>query len=276
MSEPDARRGETDRTRPNDDAQDRCVALLLAGGSGKRLGLNRPKAFVPLAGRPLVAWSLLALAQHPRVTDVLVVVPPGWENRFHAEVLAAIPGELHHAMHKIWGVVPGGAHRQDSARLGLEAACGILPACAPALVLVHDAARPIVPPELITRVIDRLRASPGSANAPRAAVVPVIEVSDTLKEVDGAEGRIRRTVPRAGLWRAQTPQGFELNALLEAHQEARAAGFVATDDAMLYEWRGWPVEAVPGATINVKVTERTDLAWVEAWIRRGSGAGGEP
>lgn len=259
---------------------DRCIGLILAGGSGKRMGMDRPKAFVPLAGRALVSWSLIAFVRHPEVTDVLVVVPPGWEDRFREEALAAIPPALHPAMKKIWGVVPGGPHRQDSTRLGLEAACGILPACATALVLVHDAARPLVSPALITRVVTRLRAGNPAGEMPRPGVIPVVAEPDTLKEIAeiGADavGRVRRTVPRAGLWRAQTPQGFELHALLEAHQAARAEGRTATDDAMLFEWRGWPVDAVPGEAANVKITERDDLARVEACLAHGPRAGQEP
>jgi 2-C-methyl-D-erythritol 4-phosphate cytidylyltransferase/2-C-methyl-D-erythritol 2,4-cyclodiphosphate synthase len=264
----------------SDDSGDRCVGLILAGGSGKRMGMNRPKAFVPLAGRALVAWSLIAFARHPDVTDVLVVVPPGWEDRFREAALSAIPRELQPALKKIWGVVPGGAHRQDSTRLGLEAACGILPACAAALVLVHDAARPSVSPELITRVVTRLRAGGESGETPRPGVIPVVAEPDTLKEIaetgTDSVGRVRRTVPRAGLWRAQTPQGFELHALLEAHEAARTEGRTATDDAMLFEWRGWPVDAVPGEASNVKITEREDLARVEAYLAQGLRADGEP
>lgn len=264
----------------SDDAGERCVGLILAGGSGKRMGMNRPKAFVPLAGRALVSWSLIAFARHPDVTDVLVVVPPGWEDRFREEALATIPRELQPALKKIWGVVPGGAHRQDSTRLGLEAACGILPACAAALVLVHDAARPLVSPELITRVVTRLRAGGGSGETPRPGVIPVVAEPDTLKEIaetgTDSVGRVRRTVPRAGLWRAQTPQGFELRALLEAHEAARTEGRTATDDAMLFEWRGWPVDAVPGDAANVKITERADLARVEAYLAQDPRAGTEP
>ena len=260
------------------DAGERCIGLILAGGSGKRMGMNRPKAFVPLAGRALVAWSLIAFVRHPDVTDVLVVVPPGWEDRFREEALAAIPAELHPALRKIWGVVPGGPHRQDSTRLGLEAACGILPACAEALVLVHDAARPLVSAELITRVVTRLRAV-AEPEEPRAGVIPVVAEPDTLKEIAAAGtdvvGRVRRTVPRAGLWRAQTPQGFELRALLEAHASARAEGRTATDDAMLFEWRGWPVDAVAGEAANIKITERDDLARVEAHLAHRPRAGEE-
>jgi 2-C-methyl-D-erythritol 4-phosphate cytidylyltransferase len=263
----------------SDAAGDRCIGLILAGGSGKRMGMNRPKAFVPLAGRALVSWSLIAFARHPDVTDVLVVVPPGWEDRFREEGLSAIPGELHQVLQKIWGVVPGGAHRQDSTRLGLQAACGILSAGSAALVLVHDAARPLVPPELISRVVTRLRAGGGSGETPRPGVIPVVAEPDTLKEIagtgEGAVGRVRRTVSRAGLWRAQTPQGFELHGLLEAHESARAEGRTATDDAMLFEWRGWPVDAVPGEAANVKITEREDLARVEAYLAHGPGSGGE-
>jgi 2-C-methyl-D-erythritol 4-phosphate cytidylyltransferase/2-C-methyl-D-erythritol 2,4-cyclodiphosphate synthase len=250
---------------------ERVLALLLAAGSGARLGRDRPKAFVPLAGRPLVAWSLLALARHPQVTDVLVVVPPGWDESFRSEVLGGAADELRGEVHKIWGVVPGGARRQDSARIGLEAATGILPAGAPALVLVHDAARALVGADLIGRVVTHLAAGSDTDDEPRPGVIPVVPESETLKEVGGPGARVVRTVPRQGLWRAQTPQGFDLRALLEAHRAADAEGLSATDDAMLFEWRGWPVEAVAGSATNLKITDREDLAWAEAWLGHGAG-----
>jgi 2-C-methyl-D-erythritol 4-phosphate cytidylyltransferase len=257
---------------PAHETEERCLALVLAAGAGVRLGRERPKAFVPLLGRPLLAWSVTALARHPLVTDLLVVVPAGWEERFRAEIVAPAADELRGAVRKIWGVVPGGARRQDSARLGLAAAGEILPEGARAEVLVHDAARPIVPQALVTRLVARLREARASGAGP-TGVIPVVRVHETLKEVAwpaAGPARVTRTVPRDALWRAQTPQGFGLHALREAHEAAHAAGFAATDDAMLYEWRGWAVEAVAGATANLKVTDAMDLAWAAAWLSRAA------
>jgi 2-C-methyl-D-erythritol 4-phosphate cytidylyltransferase len=249
--------------------EERCVALILAAGSGVRLGHERPKAFAALRGRPLVAWSVIALARHPLVTDLLAVVPAGWEERFRSEVVAPVAEELGGAMRKIWGVVPGGPTRQESARLGLAAAAEILPEGSRAEVLIHDAARPIVSASLIARLIARLRET--RDDAPPTGVIPVVRVHETLKEIDwpaAGPARVTRTVPRDGLWRAQTPQGFGLHALREAHEAAHAAGIAATDDAMLYEERGWTVDAVAGSTTNIKVTDAADLAWAEAWLVR--------
>ena len=320
------------------DGWDRCWALILAGGSGARLARDCPKAFVPLADRPLLSWSVAAFARHPAITDVLAVVPPGWEGAFRDQVLqlvqppadgqsAAVTGSRETSQSeiaaRIHSPVVGGARRQDSARSGLEAIWAMTPDGdrEETLVLIHDAARPIVPAQLIADLVGVLRmsrdraadgdgaaggatrggaadggataggAADGGATAGGAAdpvgVVPVLPVEDTLKTVswpgnvdgkgeesgvgravkepgfgcrDPYRGRVTRTVPRKGLWRAQTPQGFFLQPILEAHVAAAKADVQATDDAMLYEWRGWTVEAVPGSPINVKVTYPEDLA----------------
>ncbi|MBM3318171.1 MAG: 2-C-methyl-D-erythritol 4-phosphate cytidylyltransferase, partial [Candidatus Eisenbacteria bacterium] len=146
------------------------------------------------------------------------------------------------------------------------------------LVLVHDAARPIVSARVIDEVAGRLRESREAGGRPRA-VIPVVPVGETLKEVawplgesprvglggpapgrSRLVGHVERTVPREGLWLAQTPQGFTLGPLLAAHRQAMAAGLDATDDAMLYEWKQWCVESVPGSPGNIKVTYPEELA----------------
>lgn len=268
---------------PADTGAGRCWAIVLAGGAGLRLGHARPKAFAPLAGRPLLAWSAAALAHHARITDLLVVVPRGWGAEAERTVLAPLRKERSSGAARIHRPVIGGSRRQDSARAGLEAAALLSRGGDPTriAVLIHDAARPIVP----ERVVDGLLAclseaferAPSVARrgaavraAPRGAV-PVVPVGDTLKALSGPTGRVLRTVPREGLWHVQTPQAFALGSALAAHREADAAGLEFTDDAMLFEWKQWPVMTAPGSPLARKVTYAEDLALLEGWLR-GPGA----
>jgi 2-C-methyl-D-erythritol 4-phosphate cytidylyltransferase len=256
-------------------ASSRCWAIILAGGSGERLGGKIPKAFVPLAGRPILAWSTLALAQHPVVTDVLAVVPRGWREKTRKQVLLPLGRELDGIDVTIHEPVVGGRKRQDSARAGLAAVLKQTPEdqLEATPILIHDAARPLVRADVIDQLLLRLREA-HRRNPGVAGVIPVLGVEDTLKVVRGEVGaggaatqaRVLRTAPRVGLWRVQTPQAFCLGPIVEAHQEAIAANRRVTDDAMLYEWMGWPVETVMGNTLSLKVTYPADLELLEAYL----------
>lgn len=215
------------------------AALLMAAGSGQRFGAPQPKQYLPLLGRPVIRHAAEALLAEGLVDRLLPVVAPGEEARV-AALLDGLP---------TLPPVAGGATRAASVRAGLEA----LAADPPALVLVHDAARPVIPPGTIAALRDAL------ANAPGA--IPAQPVTDTLKR--GAAARILATVPREGLFRAQTPQGFRFDALLAAH---RAGDGTATDDAALLEAAGLPVALVAGGEANIKITWPEDLARVEAHI----------
>jgi 2-C-methyl-D-erythritol 4-phosphate cytidylyltransferase/2-C-methyl-D-erythritol 2,4-cyclodiphosphate synthase len=214
----------------------RTIALLMAAGRGSRFGGETPKQYLPLLGRPVLRHAALALLREGGVDAILPVVPPGEEAAVAAmlEGLTALPP------------VAGGETRQASVRTGLEA----LAADPPDLVLVHDGARPMVPPGTVAALRAALAGHPGA--------IPAVPVSDTLKR--GAAGLVEATVPRAGLFRAQTPQGFRFAALLAAH---RAAVAEATDDAQLMEAAGLPVALLPGHDSNVKITWPEDLARVE-------------
>jgi len=216
----------------------RVIALLMAAGSGSRFAAERPKQFLPLLGRPVLRHAAEALLADGGVDAILPVVA-GPEQAAEVEaILAGLP---------CLPTVRGGATRQASVRAGLEA----LATDPPEVVLVHDAARPVVPRSTVTALLDALEAHPGA--------IPAQPVSDTLKA--GAEGRILRTVPRAGLFRAQTPQAFRFRTLLDAHRAAREE---ATDDAALLEAAGLPVALLPGSESNLKVTYPEDLARAEA------------
>ena len=214
-----------------------CVALIVASGRGERFGSDRPKQYLPLAGKPLLRHSLERLCRHPGIDHVRAVI-----HSDDAALYAAAVDGL-----DLLEPVPGGRTRQESVRLGLESLLGR----PPALVLIHDGARPLVSASIIEGVLQGLRGHP--------AAVPVLPVTDTLKR--GIDGMIAGTVDRAGLYRAQTPQGFLYEKILRAHR--RFAGAVMTDDAALAEADGLRVALVPGEEDNLKITEPADLARAE-------------
>jgi 2-C-methyl-D-erythritol 4-phosphate cytidylyltransferase len=204
-----------------------AVALLVAAGSGERLGASRPKAFVMLAGRPMLEWSLDAL-RAAGIEDVVVALPAGER---------APEGCLG---------VPGGVTRSASVRAALAAA----PAGPDGAVVVHDAARPLVEPELFVRTIEAL----GEADAAIAAA----PVTDTIKQA-GPDHRVTATLDRSTLWSIQTPQAFRraaLEAALDVGDDVLAA---ATDDAWLVERAGGTVRVVESSPANLKVTTPHDL-----------------
>ena len=220
------------------------VAILLAAGTGERLGADLPKAFVPLGGRPMLAYSLDAISASRVVDRVVLVVPPGV-----ARSLRAVLDDLCRA-YAIDQLVDGGATRQESVRRGLDAAGDA------GHVLCHDAARPFASPELFGRVLAPLDLVEGA--------VPVVPSPDTVKMVAG--GFIERTVPRGSLRLVQTPQAFRTDVLREAHERATLEGREATDDAMLLEDAGYRVAAVEGEPGNFKITSVADLERAQALV----------
>ena len=212
-------------------------AVVVAAGAGGRLAADRPKAFVRLGGRTMLAWSLAMLDDHDLIDGIVMVVPEEYEER--ASLLA---DDL--CATKIAAAVAGGATRPGSVAAGL--------ACVPegaALVLVHDAARPLTPPEVVDRVVAALRAGADGA-------VPALPVSDTVKRV-GPDGSIAETLDRGALRAVQTPQGFPVAILREAL--AAHAGD-ATDCASMVEALGRDVVCVDGDELAFKVTTPADLA----------------
>jgi len=223
-----------------------CAAVVPAAGRGERLGPGDPKALREVAGAPLLVHALHALdAGAPAVAGV-VPAPPDHLGLVVAELRAA-------ALASRWHVVPGGATRQESVAHGLLA----LPADAE-VVLVHDAARACVPPDLVRRVVTAVEAGAD-------AVVPVVPVADTLKRVD-TDGVVDGTVDRSRLRQAQTPQGFRRAALEAAY--AAADGWPATDDAGLVEHVGGRVVVVDGDPRAFKVTGPLDLLLAERLLQR--------
>ncbi len=210
----------------------RVAAVLVAAGSGSRFGTEVAKQFLVVAGKPVIRHAAEALAAH--VSLLQPVGDPASIEAALADVTGCLP------------VVRGGATRQDSVRAGLEA----LVPHEPDIVLVHDAARPVIPEVRYPRCWPRCVKSPGA--------IPAAPVADTLKRV--VRGIITETVPRAGLFRAQTPQAFRFDRLLAVH---RAGLTGATDDASLLEAAGETVEVVPGSDDNIKLTYPEDLVRLE-------------
>jgi 2-C-methyl-D-erythritol 4-phosphate cytidylyltransferase len=214
-------------------------AVLVAAGRGERLGDDRPKAFARLGDLPLVAEPLRRLDESEWIEGIVVAAPPGWE-----EPCIVLAEEL--GAGKVSAVVTGGETRADSVR----AALAEVPEDA-AVVLVHDAARPLVSDDVIGRVLAPL--SEGYDGA-----VPVVQISDTVKRV--REGEVVETVEREGLVLSQTPQAFVAAAL------RRAAAGEGTDCASLVEKQGGRIKAVEGDPRLLKVTSREDLALVSSWL----------
>ena len=214
-----------------------CIALVVAAGRGTRLNGTEPKQYLALGGRPLLRHSLARLGAHPAISRIRVVTHPDDRALYDAAAqgLDLLPP------------VAGGAERQDSVRLGLES----LAALAPEHVLIHDAARPFVEPDLVDRVLAALADFP--------AAIPALPVADTVKRGDG--DRVTATVDRAGLWRAQTPQGFRFAEILAAHRAA--SGDNLPDDAAVAERAGLAVKLVAGSEENFKITTESDLARAE-------------
>lgn len=214
------------------------AVIIVAAGRGHRFGSEMPKQFAHVQGQPLLRHAARAFTSHPAINAVLPVIHPD-DAEIVAEALAGL-GTL--------PPVAGGRARQDSVRSGLEA----LVELNPDKVLVHDAARPMVTPGLIDAVLAALDAYAGA--------IPALQVVDTLKRA-GDDGVITDTVPRDGLWRAQTPQGFRYDLLRAAHQAA--AGKELTDDAAVMEAAGHAVTVVAGEDNNLKVTTPDDLERME-------------
>lgn len=217
------------------------VAVVVAAGSGSRLGARLPKALVELDGVPLVRRAVEAL-RAGGVGELVVTIPGGFEADFEQALLGL---DVH--------LVRGGAVRQESVRIGLAT----LAAPDDAVVLVHDAARALVPPEVVRGVVDAVASG-------AEVVIPVVPVIDSIRRIDGEASEI---VDRAALRAVQTPQGARLASLRAAHARVAAEGVEVTDDAAVCEHVGLSVALVPGHRDALKITEPVDLVLAGALLR---------
>lgn len=230
-------------------------AILVAAGEGSRMGrgAGSPKALVDLVGRPLAAHSLSVIEESPATGAAVLVAPQGLLSRFEDELVKR------YGFRKVVAVVEGGATRQESVRLGLEALPRDLDP-----ILIHDAARPLLTPGLLELLVEK--------GASCGACLPGVPVAGTVKRV-GPDGVVCETLDRAALREAQTPQVFKASTIREAHRMAHRRGFEATDDAALVEWMGAAVTVVDGDPENLKVTTPVDLDVAREVLDRRAGGG---
>ena len=221
--------------------------LIPAAGTGKRMGGDRNKLLLPLLGRPLLAWTLLAAEASREISWIGIMGQSADFGDFRA-IIADL------ALKNPVALVEGGQTRQESVYNGLRS----LPENAER-VLIHDGARCLITPELFDRCAAALRDCQG--------LIAAIPVKDTIKVVDGA-GLIEDTPDRSRLWAAQTPQGFDVALLKQCHEKGRALGWEVTDDAALLEKCQLPVAIVLGEETNLKVTTPVDLAIAEFILKQ--------
>jgi 2-C-methyl-D-erythritol 4-phosphate cytidylyltransferase/2-C-methyl-D-erythritol 2,4-cyclodiphosphate synthase len=223
-----------------------CTALIVAAGRGSRFGGPLPKQYASLSGRPVLRYSLEAFRATAGINQLRVVIGAGDETHYEAAAAGL----------RLPAPVLGGVTRQQSVLNGLE----VLAMAPPDFVAIHDAARPFIRPVDITACLDAA-ATPGTDGA-----VLGVRLTDTVKRVE--DGAIRETVPRANLWRAQTPQVFRFARLLEAHRAVASLGAAEatalTDDATVAERAGLKVVMVPGSEDNSKITSKDDLRRISA------------
>lgn len=219
------------------------LALIVAAGRGLRVGGPIPKQYVLLGGAAILRHTILNFLRHPTIHAVQVIIHPNDAALYDTACAGlALPPPVH-----------GGAARQDSVRLGLEGCAALRPDH----VLIHDAVRPFVSHSTISAVLAALGDNTGA--------IAAVPLSDTLKR--GADGVVAGTLPRAGLFRAQTPQGFRYADILAAHRAAAAnPGVELTDDAMVAEQAGMVVRLVDGSEDNFKITNAADLHRAEALL----------
>ncbi|MEM9839978.1 MAG: bifunctional 2-C-methyl-D-erythritol 4-phosphate cytidylyltransferase/2-C-methyl-D-erythritol 2,4-cyclodiphosphate synthase [Pseudomonadota bacterium] len=220
-------------------------AIIVAAGQGTRAGGDLPKQYQSLSGAPILRHTLLAFARHPEISAITAVIGEGHDELFSSAAAG---------IEKVTSPVFGGAERQVSVRLGLEA----IQDDAPDVVLIHDAARPLVSAETISSVIAKAAESGGA--------IAALPVADTLKREKGS-AVIAETVPRDRLWRAQTPQGFRFSEILRVHRELANRDDM-TDDASLFEAAGLPVALVEDDPSNIKITRPRDFAVAKAMMEK--------
>ncbi|MEK6695319.1 MAG: 2-C-methyl-D-erythritol 4-phosphate cytidylyltransferase [Nitrospirota bacterium] len=232
-------------------AAGKVVAVVPAGGTGKRMGAGTPKQFLMLDGVPLMLHTLRVLDRTPGVTEVVLVVPKEERDRALTEVVER------YGLKKVLKVVPGGATRQESVQHGLNEVGEDVE-----IVVVHDAVRPFITEDRIERSIEAARKHGGA--------IVAVPMKDTPKQA-GPDRLIQRTLNRTELWLAQTPQAFRRALVVEAYRKAAIAHVHATDDAALVERLGHKVAIVEGSWENIKITTPEDMILAEAILAARKG-----
>jgi 2-C-methyl-D-erythritol 4-phosphate cytidylyltransferase len=225
----------------------RIGVVIPAAGIGTRMGTNLPKQFVPLLGKPLLIYTLEVFHRIPEIDALVLVVSDDslskvktMLNEYHLETSTYL--------------VAGGEHRQDSVFNGLK----LMKEHKVDIVLVHDAVRPFVTPELVYALLEAAREY--------EAAIPVVRPKETIKQSSG-DGFVENSIPRDLLWVVQTPQAFRFALLYTAFEKASAEKFYGTDEAMLVERIGTKVKTVESSYKNIKITTPEDFALAELWLR---------
>jgi 2-C-methyl-D-erythritol 4-phosphate cytidylyltransferase len=225
----------------------KTVAIIPAGGTGTRMGSNISKQYLLLGGIPVLAYTLIVFQETTSIDDIFLILP--------AEDVQGIGQEFveKYNLAKVRRVLPGGKHRQDSVKIGIDAL-----GTAYDIVVVHDGVRPFVTRELVTKAVKEAHAF--------QAVTIGVPVKDTIKGVGGG-GFVDKTFLRDALWLTQTPQAFSVPLIKEAYQRAYQDNYYGTDDAVLVERLGVKVKMLLGSYDNIKITTETDLRWGEVLLR---------
>jgi 2-C-methyl-D-erythritol 4-phosphate cytidylyltransferase len=226
----------------------KTVAIIAAGGSGRRMGVGKPKQYLLLGGIPILVHTLKIFQESQAVDAIFLIVPAGDTEDARREFV------LSYGLSKVNRILAGGPKRQDSVRNGLSALtadCG--------LVVIHDGVRPFISGALIAAVVEGAKRD--------GAVAVGVPVKDTVKQVDPA-GSVMKTLDRDSLWLTQTPQAFRRDIIEEAYDKARHNGFYGHDDAILVEQIGVRVRMIPGSYDNIKITTQEDLAIAEVLLKR--------
>lgn len=229
------------------------TAIIVAAGQGTRMGGAVCKQYLPLNGLPILARTLSVFTRSNLFQEIILVVAASEMANCRHRILEGLPGA------QSIRLVAGGRERQESVCNGIEA-CR---AREDDIVIIHDGVRPFVSRDILERCLEGVQKN--------GACIAAIPTSDTLKVVNTG-GLISETLPRANIWQAQTPQGFRLGLIREAHRLARHEGFSGTDDAQLMERLGQGVAIVTGSRFNIKVTTPEDLPLAEAIWRHATGA----
>mgnify|MGYP000010820946 CR=1 FL=1 len=225
------------------------AAIITAGGLGKRFdgtGDTLPKQFIPLSGKPVIAYSILSFESSKLINEIVIVVPENWVEYTKTEIVDKFD------IKKVSKVISGGDERQDSVEIGLRSLSKI-----PSIVAVHDGVRPLVTVQTIDEVITQAEKTGGA--------IAAIPATDTIKKSD-PEHIIENTLRREDIWFAQTPQAFRYEILKEAFEKASEDSYLGTDEAELVERLGKEVKLVKGSKYNIKITTQEDLELGEIFL----------
>ncbi len=224
----------------------KVAAIIVAAGSGKRMGQSTKKQFLSIGSKPILAYTLDVFDSIDKIDRIILVIPKGWKTYCQKEIIQK------YGYRKKIEIIGGGARRQDSVASGLAVVSSDYE-----IVVIHDGVRPFVTRRMIVESIAKARKF--------GACVAAVPVTETIKLVTG-KGVIDRTIPRQCLWRVQTPQTFRLSLIKKAYSKAFKDRFYGTDDAGLVERMRKPVRVTPGDYRNIKITTKEDLILAEAML----------